>query len=39
VLTPEDVRAVEDALGLAEDGPTRQAWRHELARTSVQARS
>lgn len=35
VPMPEDVRAVEDALGLAEDGPARQAWYRELALASV----
>jgi hypothetical protein len=35
VPTPKDVRAVEDALGLAEDGPARQAWRRELTLAGV----
>ena len=35
VPTPEDVRVVEDALGLAEDGPARRAWRRALARAGV----
>ncbi len=38
VPTPEDVRRVESALGLAGDGPVGAAWRSELASAQAMAR-